>query len=93
MAKSAKVKVITPLFIANWVFLFTPKAARKAGGKPKYSVTCLFKTGEDLTAVKAAILEVGKSAWGPEPKKWPKISHLPLKDQGTQLRKNDAGDE
>lgn len=91
--KPKGVRCITPKFRANWVFLFEPKKATRANQKPRYSITCLFEKGQDLSEMNKLILQAGKEMWGDNQKKWPKLSYLPIKDQGTALRKNDEGEE
>jgi len=44
-------------------FLFQ-KRERKAGAKPRYECTIIFKPGEDLSKLKAAAAECAKREWG-----------------------------
>lgn len=93
MNKTKGVKVMTPPFRANWVFLFQPREAKEVGKKPQYSVTCLFKKGENLDALKKAANAAIVEAWGADKAKWPKELKLPFKDQGTATRTKDDGTE
>lgn len=93
MNKVKGVKVVTPVFRANWINVFKPRESMEAGKKPQYSVTCLFKKGENLDVLKEAANKAIIEAWGADKTKWPKEMKLPFKDQGVALKTRDDGTE
>lgn len=74
--------VITPEFRVSFPFVFRPQKSLEAGKEPKYSITMLFKKGEDLSALKKAAEAVAVEKWGPDKNKWPKNLRTPFRDQG-----------
>lgn len=74
--------VLTPEFRVSFPYVFRPQKALEAGKEPKYSVTMLFKKGENLSALKAAAKKVAVEKWGEDQSKWPKNLRLPFRDQG-----------
>lgn len=80
--KDVKHKITTPIFRASFAAVIQPKPPKKAGDKPKYSITMLFQTKKDpakpheevvnLDEMKAAVRAAVIEKWGPDPAKWPK---------------------
>lgn len=75
MANSS-VKVITPVFRASFVNVFTPRKNEQSG-KEEYSIKMIFEKTEDFTELKKIIQEAIRNKWGTNP---PKGLKLPLKD-------------
>lgn len=77
---------ITPPFRISFPAIFEKKM-NNLSKKMEYSCVALWPPGADMSGIKAAIFEAGKSAWGPDPAKWPKPAsglkmRSPLRDQG-----------
>lgn len=73
--------LMTPEFRVSYPFVFTPQANKEDPTRePKYSVTMLFKKGEDLTKLRDAVVDVLTEKFGPK-EKWPKNLRLPFRDQ------------
>jgi hypothetical protein len=75
---------ITPEFRVSFPFVFaTQKNAKDDGSTTEtYSITMLFKKGEDISALKSAALNAAKERWGEDQTKWPKPLKSPFRDQG-----------
>lgn len=73
-------RIITPPFTVSYPNLLTPKK-NDLNGKYEYSCVALFKKGEGLTKIHAAILEAMTEKWGPDKKKWPPKAKSPLRLQ------------
>jgi hypothetical protein len=73
--------VITPKFRVSYPNVFTPKL-NDLNGKNEYSTVCLFKKGEDLSALKKAAEACLVEKLGADKAKWPKNLKSPFRDQG-----------
>lgn len=57
--------IITPIFRAGYVGLFTPKAPKdNPNGAKKYSMRAIFMPDADLSAIKASAKAVAEEKWG-----------------------------
>ena len=74
--------VITSKFRVSFPYVFRPSKPMQAGADPKYTITMLFKKGEDLSKLKAAAQEAVVEKWGADKLKWPKNMRNPFRDQG-----------
>lgn len=81
MQKEKPKPLITPEFRASFPVLLTPETNR-LNNELEYSVTALFKKGENLEALKAASLKAVVDRWGADKTKWPKGLKSPFRDQG-----------
>lgn len=70
--------VITPEFRVSFPNLFRPSKIDE-NSEPKYSVTMLFKKGEDLKLLKQAAAAAAKEKWGDDV---PKDLRSPFRNQG-----------
>jgi hypothetical protein len=68
----------TPTFTANYPTVFR---ARKndLNGKLEFSVTAIFKKGEDLSVLTKFVQETIGAKWGTDKAKWPKNLRLPFR--------------
>lgn len=73
--------VIPPQFRVSYPNVFTPKL-NDLNGKNEYSMVCLFKKGEDLSALKKAAEACLVEKLGADKAKWPKNLKSPFRDQG-----------
>lgn len=74
--------VMTPEFRTSFSYVFRPSKPMEPGQEPKYSLTMLFKKGENLDVLKKAAQEVIVEKWGADKAKWPKNMRTPFRDQG-----------
>ena len=74
--------IMTPEFRVSFPYVFRPSKPMQVGQEPKYSVSMLFKKGEDLTVLKKAVEEAAVEKWGADKSKWPKNLRNPFRDQG-----------
>lgn len=70
------VKVVTPIFRASFVNVFTPRKNEQSG-KDEYSIKMIFDKDEDFTDLKKIIQEAIRNKWGTNP---PKGLKMPLKN-------------
>lgn len=82
--------VVTPSFRVSWPNIFKAKK-NELNGKEEYSLVALFKKGEDLAVLKAAVQAVVEVKWGKDKKKWPALLKLPFRDQAERAKTNDDG--
>lgn len=78
--------VTTPEFRVSYPNLFKPRL-NDLNGKEEFSMTALFKKGEDLTLLKKLIHDTAAKAWGADKAKWPANLRMPLRDQGEKKTK------
>lgn len=76
--KDAKFKCKSPEFRVAFAQVFEPKAYND--GKPKFSVTMLFKKSTPLKALERIIDNAAAEKWGPDKTKWSKKLMLPIQD-------------
>ena len=69
-------KIVTPVFRASFVYVFTPRKNEQSG-KDEYSIKMIFDKDADLSDLKAIIKEAIADKWGSNP---PRGLKLPLKD-------------
>lgn len=72
--------VITPVFRVSYPKVFTPEK-NDLSGEMEYTLTALFKKGEDLSILKKAAEEACEKKWGKDKSKWPKNLKNPFRDQ------------
>lgn len=72
--------VITPVFRVSYPKVFTPEK-NDLNGKMEYTLTALFKKGEDLSTLKKAAEEACEKKWSKDKAKWPKNLKNPFRDQ------------
>src|SRR3954468_3999526 len=70
--------VVTPYFRISYPALFEKKL-NKLNNKEEYSCVALFPKGTDLAAMKKAAQEACVDEWGPDQKKWPKLTYNPFR--------------
>ncbi len=75
MTNSTK-KVMTPVFRASFVNVFTPRMNDQTG-KNEYSLKMIFEKDEDFSALQDVVKEAIRNKWGTNP---PKGLKSPLKD-------------
>lgn len=92
----------TPAFRASYTNLFEPKPNKlkptkdHPEGAPEYSVTALFKPGEDLKKLETMVMAAIQERYGDDQSKWPKTPdgklalRLPFRLQDE--KKNDKGE-
>lgn len=73
--------VITPEFRVSYPKVFQPEK-NDLNGQMEYTLTALFKKGEDLSRLKKAAEEACEKKWGKDKAKWPKNLKNPFRDQG-----------
>lgn len=78
----------TPPFRASYPHLFEPRK-NELNGKNEYSVTALFKPGENLKKIEDAIKAAITKKWGPDSKKWPRDLKTPLRDQFERAKEDE----
>lgn len=70
--------VNSPAFRASYINIFEPKpnqlkkTAAHPDGEPQFSVTALFKKGEDLKVLQGAVMAAIQDRYGDDQSKWPK---------------------
>jgi Enterobacter phage Enc34, ssDNA-binding protein len=74
--------VMTPEFRVSFPNVFRPAKPMQDGAEPKYSITMLFKPGENLDALKKAAMAAVVEKWGTDKSKYPKNLRTPFRDQG-----------
>ena len=74
--------LMTPEFRVSYPYVFRPQKPMQEGGEPKYSITMLFKKGENLKTFKDAAQAAVVAKWGSDKTKWPKNLRSPFRDQG-----------
>lgn len=74
--------LLTPEFRVSFPNVFKPAKPMPPATEGKFSVTMLFKKGENIDALKALAENALKAKWGPDATKWPKGWRNPFKDQG-----------
>lgn len=74
------VTVTTPVFRGSYVNLFQAKE-NKLSKKMEFSITALFKKGENLTILQRAVEDACVQAWGEDKTKWPKKIRSPFRLQ------------
>jgi hypothetical protein len=82
-------RIITPPFRASFVSVFKPRENKKEDGTSefKYEIgLCLFKKGEDLSALNALVRQAAVKKWGDDQSKWPKPLRNPIRDQGEKQK-------
>lgn len=80
-AKAKRGNTYTPQFRVSYPYMFRPQKPMEAGKEPSYSITMLFKKGEDLSALKKDVVACIVEKFGPDQNAWPKMK-LPFRDQG-----------
>lgn len=83
--------LVTPEFRMSYPNLTKPRM-NKLSKKLEYSVAALFKKGEDLSALKAAVLEACEEKWGKDKTKWPQNLRTPFRDQADRAKPNEKGE-
>lgn len=79
----------TPRFRVSYPNVFKPKR-NDLNGQDEFSIVCLFKKGEDLSKLKAAMHQAAVAKWGADQSKWPKGLRSPLRDQGERAKDVDG---
>ena len=75
--------VVTPEARVSYPNVFRPGKPMNPANEPKYSLVLLFPKGQDLAALKAAVMAVMTEKFGPkEGGAWPKTWRNPFRDQG-----------
>ncbi|TXG77611.1 DUF2815 family protein [Candidatus Dojkabacteria bacterium] len=77
--------VLTPKFRVSYPSVFKPRK-NDLNGKEEFTLTCLFKKGEDLSALKNEVQKVIEKKWGADEALWPKGLKLPFRDQGEKAK-------
>ena len=81
--------VITPEFRVSYPRVFKPEK-NDLSGEMEFTVSALFKKGENLSALKKAAEEACEEKWGKDKSKWPKNLKSPFKDQGTREKEKEV---
>ena len=81
--------VNTPEFRVSYPNVFKPKR-NDLNGKDEFSIVALFKKGQDLSVLEAAIVKAATDKWGPDKLKWPKPLRNPIRDQGERAKEVDG---
>jgi len=80
--------VLTPPFRVSYPAIFQAKK-NDLNGKMEYSVVALFKKGENLDKLKAAVRECIEAKLGKDQTKWPKNLKTPFRDQVEREKLNE----
>lgn len=88
--KKSTNSLVTPEFRVSFPSVFTAKPSMNVGGKPKFTVTMLFRTTAnpdkpeekvvDLNPLKLLVRKAIEKKWGADQTKWPKGLWIPLRD-------------
>lgn len=81
--------MLTPKFRVSFPTVFKPRL-NKLNNQEEYGLVALFEKGEDLSGLKAAVIEACEKKWGPDKKKWPKNLRNPLRDQADKAKDIDG---
>ncbi len=76
---------VTPVFTASYPNLFTARYNELAK-RDEFSVVALFKTGEDLSGMKAAAEAALEKKFGSARAKWPRNLRTPFRDQAEKAK-------
>lgn len=88
MTKGIGTTVNTPEFRGCYLTVFEPKL-NTLNGKMQYSVTALFKKGQDLKAMQDAAQAACVQRWGSDKAKWPKNIRSPFRDQAEKEKEGE----